>query len=66
MNINIEVLPENVIITGIKVNLICRRCNHTWGVYLVNNQSLPNGGCICSSCKESDVNEKNKFYSSSK
>jgi hypothetical protein len=40
----------NVKITGTKHNIKCLDCGHTWGVYLDENEELPEGWNICLKC----------------
>jgi hypothetical protein len=43
--------PDTVRITGIKINLVCRRCANAWGVYLREDYLLAPEQCNCRECQ---------------
>ena len=43
--------PEAVRITGVKINLTCRRCANNWGVYLHEDNTLAPEQYNCRECR---------------
>lgn len=62
MNITIKnVELDKIAITGIKVNITCKKCFKTWGVYLNDNYQLPVGWDSCSRCKRNNADVEVRY-----
>lgn len=45
-------------IVGTKHNLKCMDCGHTWGVYLDQDNKLPEGWNVCLKCASKNLDVK--------
>ena len=56
MNVVIPEENEYIKITSLKINVRCKECNHTWGVYLQDKSILPEGWHVCVKCASKQFN----------
>lgn len=43
-------IPEDKRLVGVIAQIVCLKCGNLWGIRLLKNGSLPDGGLVCRSC----------------
>lgn len=42
---------DAVSLSTVRIGLVCKKCKHTWAVYLTSSGNIPFGGDVCSNCE---------------